>query len=886
MGDQQIAAELNVEFRKYIQGMTAAQRAAVRVDGALAALVGTANKAERALNALRGNVTVDLQVDTSQVDQAESDIRALDGATPKVTVTTDAGSLDKAASDVRMLDGATPDVTVTADTSQIDRAESDVRAIDGQTPEVSVKVDASDLDALKSDLRAVKNLATIDLVLNLAQGGIAGAAAIKELPIIGSVQDMQEASNILAARGQESAAALQAVNAAYANNFGSSRAELATLAAQILGVTGNTETLGADIEAVLGIAAAQGQDANGVFTAMTNLVSSGLSPDFASAADVLTTGFQNGADRAEDFLDTIREYSGQFATMGADAGQFISFLTTGLDAGALNADKLADTLKEAGIKLTEAVADPESIPAQALTRVLGADEAGLLLEAARVGDITGQEYFAAVQKALASGQGTDFDLFEIFGTPAEDATVQAILGATFDSIEVEAGSAAEATSAIFDTLGGDLTSLARTFEVEFLASLGAVTGGLDEWISGAREKIQTLGAELRSGTGLPEALEIALQAPGLSDRIRDFEGAIGGFIIELQLALASVAEFFGNAEAGTALRQSAAGAAAEQLTYDLVFASDPEQITTAVMDAIRRGVTDKALSTSVAAAVAESIEGGAVAQAQAIVDAVSGVTLTSTTTTGLGFGPLNLDLATATDIQTVDTSGAQTILDGALQTMLDQATAGITIDEAISGVLTTFTGAASEIITEAADVKAGLTPITEGFTAVRNEATLTGSDVGVAMDIAATATEDSMARMLAAHDATFPPALAWWEEWKQTAFDAIQASGGIIPNVATVPPRAMGSGFDGYASGGVMSPGQAIVGERGRELVSTNTALAVLNNRTTEAILSGLAGLNMGAGMGGGGNVYNVSMNLYTSGNAQAAGAAGQFSRQLRGYAS
>jgi len=71
------------------------------------------------------------------------------------------------------------------------------------------------------------------------------------------------------------------------------------------------------------------------------------------AYDLLASGFQRGLNTSEDFLDSILEYSNQFAVGGASAGQFFSVLESGLASGVLGTDKAADMFKEFQVRIID-----------------------------------------------------------------------------------------------------------------------------------------------------------------------------------------------------------------------------------------------------------------------------------------------------------------------------------------------------------------------------------------------------------------------------------------------------------------------------------------------------------------------------------------------------
>jgi phage-related minor tail protein len=80
------------------------------------------------------------------------------------------------------------------------------------------------------------------------------------------------------------------------------------------------------------------------------LIKTGMVKDAKGAFDLITRGFQTGADKAGDMLDTLNEYSTQFRDLGLTGSQAVGLLTQGLKAGARDSDIVADALKEFAIR--------------------------------------------------------------------------------------------------------------------------------------------------------------------------------------------------------------------------------------------------------------------------------------------------------------------------------------------------------------------------------------------------------------------------------------------------------------------------------------------------------------------------------------------------------
>lgn len=80
---------------------------------------------------------------------------------------------------------------------------------------------------------------------------------------------------------------------------------------------------------------------------------SGLTDDIEQSLDVITRGFQEGADYSGELLDTLREYSPQFVKLGLSADEALNYLITGAENGAFNLDKVGDAMKEFAIRVID-----------------------------------------------------------------------------------------------------------------------------------------------------------------------------------------------------------------------------------------------------------------------------------------------------------------------------------------------------------------------------------------------------------------------------------------------------------------------------------------------------------------------------------------------------
>lgn len=68
------------------------------------------------------------------------------------------------------------------------------------------------------------------------------------------------------------------------------------------------------------------------------------------AYNLIVQGAQNGLNQNDDLLDTINEYSVQFASAGYSADDMFNMLKNGVDQGTWSVDKLGDAVKEMNIR--------------------------------------------------------------------------------------------------------------------------------------------------------------------------------------------------------------------------------------------------------------------------------------------------------------------------------------------------------------------------------------------------------------------------------------------------------------------------------------------------------------------------------------------------------
>lgn len=195
--------------------------------------------------------------------------------------------------------------------------------------------------------------------------------------------------------------------------------------------------------------------------------SSGLIENVSEGLDIITYGFQNGANYSGEMLDTLREYSPQFVKLGLDADSAMQLMIQGAENGAFNLDKVGDALKELSIR----VVDGSDTTKQGFEAMgLSADE--MAQKFAAGGDIAK----AAFQETLEGLESIEDPVerniagVNLFGTMWEDLgeTVILSLADVEGGLEGVEGATERAGEGLNNTFSARATSLAREFKDSLL----------------------------------------------------------------------------------------------------------------------------------------------------------------------------------------------------------------------------------------------------------------------------------------------------------------------------------------------------------------------------------------------------------------------------------
>lgn len=682
MSDEILGVRAELDLSRWSRNVSTIISDTTRVDSSLDRIVNAANEAENALSGISGGASADISisVDDSQIVDAETAIEDIGSAEPQVDVSVDDEPIIQAADDVEAIDDTEPQILPFVDDEPIIQATEDVQAIDDVEPQVEVKTEDQDdsLQTISNKLDTIRNIGIISLTLN-AIGNLPDILdRLEHLPGVNAVVDMQQAMAILEARtGQAGDAARTLIDDIYIKGFAQSRQQVAELVAEAQQLGVPLDQVATAVGNTLSIAKANGADASQTLQATEALMTSfGLSA--SEAGDLITAGFQNGANAGNDFLATVDASSTAFAGMNFTGEQFVGTLTSGMENGFRNTQSVAMAVKN----LSNNVSDLNNNAAQTALTTIGAPTAsqGQEMGAQFVDDVLTGVQNAAPEKqtelinALFGGRaGTEVGNTALLGIDPNTA---------FDGLE---GSAKDAADAIQNTLGAQVNKLFETLDTkigQFLSSGGLnLSQKIEEWT----KDFQTFFDLINQGVPVGRAIEIAFKIPGFEDALGTFESAIGNLEIALLQAASSIASALGKTDIADSINQEITRLATGQFQFDLQLANNGADVATDIQTAVNRGVGNSTIGQQIGQAVQNALSTGNVNQAQTIINGAQSTSAPLSPEEEAQIQNRMLafhqsyeraaqDLGITIPITTeVDTSASQASVDAAIQQMWHQA---------------------------------------------------------------------------------------------------------------------------------------------------------------------------------------------------------------------
>ena len=199
--------------------------------------------------------------------------------------------------------------------------------------------------------------------------------------------------------------------------------------------------------------------------------------DAEEAYGLIAVGAQNGADKNGDLLDTLNEYSPQFAALGLSADQFIGTLVEGADAGLFSIDKVGDAVKEFNIRAKDG-----SDTSREAFESLGFNADKMFAAFSAGGDTAEAAFFDTVEalNSMDDPLARNAAGVALFGTQFED--LEAGVLPVLASIETAAYDGAAALQQINDVkyndLGSAFEAIKRSAEVSLLPMASMIANTL------------------------------------------------------------------------------------------------------------------------------------------------------------------------------------------------------------------------------------------------------------------------------------------------------------------------------------------------------------------------------------------------------------------------
>lgn len=305
----------------------------------------------------------------------------------------------------------------------------------------------------------------------IGAGMLAAGTAIAGVSVVAvkSANDIDQAMNqYIASTGkstEETERYKKVMEDIYTNNYGDSFEDIGEAMASITQNLGDLDD--ASLQTVTESAFAL-RDTFGYEIPESTRAAKAMMDNFGTsgeeAMNLIVAGAQNGLDYSGELLDSISEYSVQFAKVGLDADDMFKVFQKGAESGAFNLDKVGDAVKEFSIRAI----DGSDTTVDGFKRIgLNADEMAAKFSA---GGDTAKQAFQETIAALASMEDPleqNTAGVDLFGTMWEDLGPEAVtaLASIEDGAYDTAGAMQQIKDIKYDDISSVFEGLKRSLEV-------------------------------------------------------------------------------------------------------------------------------------------------------------------------------------------------------------------------------------------------------------------------------------------------------------------------------------------------------------------------------------------------------------------------------------
>ena len=383
-----------------------------------------------------------------------------------------------------------------------------------ESVKVPIDGDTSGFDQKVEGMKGTISAASVAMGNLLSDMGKKALSAFGDM--ISSGDEFNKAINQMSASTGATGAELEGlrdvVKDVYGNNVGDSYEDAANAVAEVTKQTGLMgEELQSATEGAMALSDTFGYEVNESTRAASALMNNfGISAE--EAYNLIAVGAQNGADQNGDLLDTLNEYSTQYAALGLSAEQFTQSLISGAESGAFSIDKVGDAVKEFNIRCK----DGSDSTAEGFA-MIGMNADDMAQRFAAGGDTAQEAFFQTVQAldSIADPVAKNQAAIDLFGTQFED--LQANLLPMLANMEDASGVAYDALGQInevkYDDIGSAVEGLKRTIGNATLDIRSNLSAGLADSIGGFVNVLKNADGDTgKIFDGLVEAGRKALDA--------------------------------------------------------------------------------------------------------------------------------------------------------------------------------------------------------------------------------------------------------------------------------------------------------------------------------------------------------------------------------------
>ena len=213
--------------------------------------------------------------------------------------------------------------------------------------------------------------------------------------------------------------------------------------------------------------------------------------DGHTAMNYIAESTQKGLDYSGELLDTISEYSVQFAKVGMDADDMFNIMQTGADNGAWKLDTLANAVKEFSV----ASIDGSETTKEAF-EALGYDADEVMSIFAKGGEDANIAFNTILNDLISMDDEVARDAIgvSLFKTTWEDLGVEALASLTdvTDATYLAGDALGEINTVKYDTIGQAIQGVQRQLEVQLAPAGSAAAQRLAEMSPQITESLKTV----------------------------------------------------------------------------------------------------------------------------------------------------------------------------------------------------------------------------------------------------------------------------------------------------------------------------------------------------------------------------------------------------------